>query len=165
MSVSLSACLSVTIVSPTYTAEPIEMPFAMWTSVGTRKNVGLCRWGGRQRHLANTTEPPVCGGDAAFFSNYFDCSCCYSDGVGPYMLYAVAGETTAGRDAVGRWARGHEVGWYWRQRDSRHAGVRQTAEADELRTDAGRPRRRRVPATNGHQLLRHRVAKNRHRGV
>jgi len=23
-------------------------------------------------NLANTVEPPICGGDAAFFSNYFD---------------------------------------------------------------------------------------------
>jgi len=25
-----------------------------------------CRWGAYWRHLANTTEPSMCGGDAAF---------------------------------------------------------------------------------------------------
>jgi len=29
-------------------------------------------WGAHWRHLANTTEPSMCGGDAAFFSDYFD---------------------------------------------------------------------------------------------
>jgi len=35
----LSVSLSVTIVSPTKTAEPIEMPFVMWSRVGHRKHV------------------------------------------------------------------------------------------------------------------------------
>jgi len=38
-SVCLSVCLSVTIVSPAKTAEPIEMPFGMWTKMGPRKHV------------------------------------------------------------------------------------------------------------------------------
>ena len=52
------------------TAEPIEMPFGMWTQVGPRKHalVGGAHW----RKLANTTEPLMWGGDAAFSSNYFD---------------------------------------------------------------------------------------------
>jgi len=56
-------CLSVTIVSPAKTAEPIEMPFAVWTRVGPMKPVlYVCaHW----RHLANTVEPSVYGGDAA----------------------------------------------------------------------------------------------------
>jgi len=29
-------------------------------------------WGASCRHLANAIEPSVCGGDAAFLSNYFD---------------------------------------------------------------------------------------------
>ena len=34
-----SVCLSVTIVSPAKTAEPIEMPFGIWTRVDLRKHV------------------------------------------------------------------------------------------------------------------------------
>ena len=40
-SVCRLACLSVTLVSPAKTAEPIEMPFGVWTQVGQRKHV---RW-------------------------------------------------------------------------------------------------------------------------
>jgi len=32
-------CLSVTVVSPAKTAEPIEMPFGLWTLVGPRNHV------------------------------------------------------------------------------------------------------------------------------
>ena len=51
------------------TAEPIEMPFGIWTPVGPRKHVldGV--------HIGATwrmIEPSMCGGDAAFLSNYFD---------------------------------------------------------------------------------------------
>jgi len=43
-------------------AEPIRMPFGLWTRVGPWNHV----WhGARWRHIANTTEPSVCGGDAA----------------------------------------------------------------------------------------------------
>jgi len=35
----VSVGLSVTIVSPAKMAEPIEMPFGMWTRVGARKRV------------------------------------------------------------------------------------------------------------------------------
>jgi len=65
----------VTIVSPAKTAEPIEMPFGMWTRVGPRKYV-LEKWGSwggaHWRNLANTIEPLMCGGDAACLSNYLD---------------------------------------------------------------------------------------------
>jgi len=66
-SVCLSVCLFVTSVSPAKTDEPIEVPFTMWTRGGPRNYVlyGVTHW----RHLANTTEWSVCGGDA---SNYFN---------------------------------------------------------------------------------------------
>ena len=38
-SASLSVCLSVTLVSPAKTAEPIEMSFGLWTRVGPRNRV------------------------------------------------------------------------------------------------------------------------------
>jgi len=39
VSLCLSVCLSVTLVSPAKTAEPIEMPFGLWTQVGTGNHV------------------------------------------------------------------------------------------------------------------------------
>jgi len=39
------------------------MSFGMWS---------IIRWGAHWRNLANTIEPSMCGGDAAFLSNYFD---------------------------------------------------------------------------------------------
>jgi len=59
-----SVSLSVTIVSPAKTAEPIEMPFRLWTRVGPTKHV--LDWGIHWRNLANPIEPPMFGGDAAF---------------------------------------------------------------------------------------------------
>jgi len=60
-------------VSCARTAEPIDLPFGLWTPVGRRKHkfsrirhvAPMCvhekaHW----RHLANTVEPFVCGGDA-----------------------------------------------------------------------------------------------------
>jgi len=38
-SVGLSVGLFVTIVSPAKTAEPIDMPFGLWTGVGPRNHV------------------------------------------------------------------------------------------------------------------------------
>ena len=38
-SVCLSVCLSVTVVSPAKTTEPMEMPFGLWTRVGSRNHV------------------------------------------------------------------------------------------------------------------------------
>jgi len=58
--VDWSVSMSVTIASPTKTAEPIEMSFGAWIS-----NEACVRWGVHWRNLANTTEPSVCGGDDA----------------------------------------------------------------------------------------------------
>ena len=44
------------------TAEPIEMPFEIWTRLGARKYV--LNGSAHRSHLANTIEPPMCGGDA-----------------------------------------------------------------------------------------------------
>jgi len=55
-------------------AEPIDLPLVLWTSVGRRKHkfnrirqvAPMCPHGrAHWRHLANTTEPSICGGDAA----------------------------------------------------------------------------------------------------
>jgi len=55
-------------------AEPIKIPFELWP-----KKV-CTRWGAHWRNLANTSEPSMCGGDAAFLSNYVDhLSYCASD--------------------------------------------------------------------------------------
>jgi len=51
-------------------AKPVEMPFRMWTRMGPKKHT-LGGYADR-RHLANTIELSVCGGDAAFLSDYFD---------------------------------------------------------------------------------------------
>jgi len=55
----------------TETAEPVDLPFGLWTRVGRRKHKfnrirqvaptcphGRAHW----RHLANTIEPSACGG-------------------------------------------------------------------------------------------------------
>jgi len=51
-------------VSCAKTAEPIEMPFGVWTRVGRRKHVldGDAHW----HHQSNAIEQSMCGGDAAF---------------------------------------------------------------------------------------------------
>jgi len=51
-------------------AEPIKMPFGVWTRVCPRKYVldEDTHW----RNLANTIASSMCGGDTAFLSNYFD---------------------------------------------------------------------------------------------
>jgi len=58
-------------------AEPIDLPLGLWARVGQKKHKFNCtcqvaptpmwRHSGRAhwRHLANTIEPSVCGGDAA----------------------------------------------------------------------------------------------------
>jgi len=60
-------------VSGPKTAEPIDLPFGLWTRVGRRKHkfnhirqVAQCAHmeGHIWRHLANTIEPSACGGDA-----------------------------------------------------------------------------------------------------
>jgi len=69
-----SVCLSVTLVSPAKTAEPIEMPFGLWTRVDQWKHkfirihqvAPVCpQWRAHWRHLANTIEPSVCDSHAA----------------------------------------------------------------------------------------------------
>ena len=52
------------------TAEPIEMQFRMWTQVGSDKHI--LDAGAYWRNLGITNEPSVCGGYAAFLSNYFE---------------------------------------------------------------------------------------------
>ena len=46
----------------------MEMPSGIWTRVGPRNHVLDAHW----RNLANSTEPFMWRGDAAFMSNYFD---------------------------------------------------------------------------------------------
>jgi len=57
-------------VSCTNMAEPIELPFALWTRVGRRKHKfsrirQVAPMYPHWHNLANTIEPSVCGGDAA----------------------------------------------------------------------------------------------------
>ena len=60
-------------VSCTKKSEATAMLFGMWTGVGPRKHVldGAAHW----RNLVNTTELPICGGNAAFcqitLTNYY----------------------------------------------------------------------------------------------
>jgi len=54
--------LSVTIANPAKTAEPIEMPLGRGLGWAKETCTGCEYW----RHLANTTEPSVCGDDQAF---------------------------------------------------------------------------------------------------
>jgi len=53
-------------VSCAKTAEPIELSLVLWPKEA------CATWDAHWRHLANTTEPSICGGDAVFLSNYFD---------------------------------------------------------------------------------------------
>jgi len=57
-------------------AEPIEMPFGLWTQMRPRKHVlhGGAHW----RHLANTTELSMCSCDAAFCQITLTTFFCYS---------------------------------------------------------------------------------------
>jgi len=77
LSVSLSVCHDC---EPCRTAEPIEMPFGMWTWVGPRKHI-LDR-GAHWRHLANMIEPSMCSGMQPFskllwpLDYYFICTYC-----------------------------------------------------------------------------------------
>jgi len=58
--VALSVGLSVT-VAVQKTAELIEMPFVLWIRWVEES---MCYMGAHWRHLANTIEPFLCGGDA-----------------------------------------------------------------------------------------------------
>jgi len=56
-------CRSVTVLSPAKTAEPIEVPFGLWTPeiwtrVGPKKHV--LGGGAHRRYLPNTVEPSMC---------------------------------------------------------------------------------------------------------
>jgi len=55
------------IMSSAKAAEPIKMPFGLWTQVGSVKRVldGGAHW----CHLANTIEASMCDSDAALLSN------------------------------------------------------------------------------------------------
>ena len=48
------------------TAEPIEMPFGIWTRVGPTKHVLM---GAHWRNLANTIEPSMHSGDAVSYTH------------------------------------------------------------------------------------------------
>jgi len=78
--VGLSVGLCVTLVSAAKTAAPIGMPFGSWAGMGRRNHrwgssgaedvamaaiFGFLHMGSHWRHLANTSEPSMCGGDAA----------------------------------------------------------------------------------------------------
>jgi len=51
-------------------AERIEMPFEVWTQVGTHEST--LDGGAHRRNLANMTETSMCGSDEAFLSNHSD---------------------------------------------------------------------------------------------
>ena len=59
--VAWSVGRSATIVSPVETAEPIEMPFGMWTRVGTRKHVLDGTLAPRGKYVCTVHERRRCG--------------------------------------------------------------------------------------------------------
>jgi len=61
-----------TAVSGAKMAGPIAIPFGLWSVESNGLKEAFSRWGAHWRHLANTIEPSVLGGDAALLSNYFD---------------------------------------------------------------------------------------------
>jgi len=61
------------------TDEPID---AFWEVDSSWSKEAHIRWGAHWRHLANMTEPSMCGRDAAFLPNYFD----HLSGSGPKNL-------------------------------------------------------------------------------
>ena len=56
---------SVTIMSCAKTAEPIEMPFGIWTRVGPVKHALCGVHSAHWRNLTNTIEQSMCGGSSA----------------------------------------------------------------------------------------------------
>jgi len=46
---------------------------AIWVVDSGGPKEACIMWGAHWRNLANTNEPSMSGGDAAFLSNYFDC--------------------------------------------------------------------------------------------
>jgi len=80
-----SIYLSITLVSPAETAEPIEMPFGLWIGWAEEaqfQSYSPCSANAPSwRRLANTIEPSVCGGDSALCqitlsTCYYSCCCC-----------------------------------------------------------------------------------------
>ena len=67
---------SVVDLSVCHDREPCKNGWTDWDAVWVVDSGGskeaCVRWGAYWRHLANTTEPSVCGDDAAFLSDYFD---------------------------------------------------------------------------------------------
>jgi len=45
---------------------------AVWHVDSGMPKEGRITWGAHWRHLTKTTEPSMCGGDAALCQNYFD---------------------------------------------------------------------------------------------
>ena len=82
------------------TAEPIQMPFGMWIPVGPRNHVLDGVRGAHWRHLANTTESSVCGGDAALRQTTLTNS---------YICTARALGTRFGRPFVNRFALSYQT--------------------------------------------------------
>jgi len=67
--------LGLSAVSCAKTAEPIDLPFGLWTPLGRRMHkfnrirlvAPMCPYGRTHyRHLANTIEPSVCGGNVPY---------------------------------------------------------------------------------------------------
>jgi len=58
-----------TAVSCAKLAEPIDIPFGLWTRLGPRKHM---LYGVHIDAIWRIREPSICGGDAAFLSNYVD---------------------------------------------------------------------------------------------
>jgi len=81
----MSVYLSVTVVSPAKTAEPIEIPFELWTWVCRRKHL---LHGSNWRNLTNTIEPSMCVGDAAFLSCYLDHLLWSPYGIGQTIIFS-----------------------------------------------------------------------------
>jgi len=77
-------CRDFSAVSCAKMAEPIEMLFGLgvWTQIVSEE--ACIRWCARWRHLTNTTEPSICGGDAASLSNYL--TTCFFKHFIPFFL-------------------------------------------------------------------------------
>jgi len=78
-------------------AEPIDLPFGLWTWVSRRKHkcprirhvAPMCPYGRTHwRHLANTIEQYVCGGDAALYQ--ITLTTCYYYAASQYYTYVNA---------------------------------------------------------------------------
>jgi len=97
--VAWSVGLSVTIMSPAKTPEPIEMQFGLWTRVGSGK-YALGARGAHWHHLINTTEPSVCGGDAAFRQITF--STCFIFSIHTILLHTLLHPAAYNNDLIAK---------------------------------------------------------------